>query len=140
MGGVLLLALLPTSLWAAESARVEVILVEARNGSSETDPSLSRYGATLQRLFKFDSYRKVSSNRMNLMIPGKGSAKLGEKGGSLTIEADAIQENSIRADLNWKRGQKRLLHTKLQLRKGTPAVLGGPRSDSGSYLLLIVWK
>ena len=94
----------------------------------------------LKRLFKFNSYRKVSNSRVELRVPGRANAHLGGQGGNLAITSDSIQGNAIRADLNWTRGSKKLLHTKLQLRKGTPAVLGGPRSADGSYLLLVVWK
>ncbi|MGJ8641489.1 MAG: hypothetical protein ACSHYA_19015 [Opitutaceae bacterium] len=140
IGTWLLLCFAPASLQAAESAGIEVILVEASSGGSGVDASLSPYAKTLKRLFQFDSYRKVSGSRLKLALPGEVSADLGGQGGRLKIDTDVFSEESIRANLNWTRGSKKLLHTRLQLRRGTPAVLGGPRSDGGSYLLLIIWK
>ena len=140
LGAMLVFSLFPSLASAATSANVEVILVEANNGGSGVDASLSAYTSTLKRLFKFDSYRKVSSNRVALDMPGEAVTTLGGQGGQLTMQAGVSEGNLIRTDLNWTRNGKKLLHTRLQLRKGTPALLGGPRSGDGSYLLLIIWK
>ena len=140
IGLALLNVLLPANQASAQSAKMEIILVEASNSAKGVDKSLAPYASTLKRLFKFDTYRKASSSRINLDIPGSGSARLGGEGGSLKVSAESLKGNAIRAGLNWTRGNRQLLHTRLQLRKGTPAVLGGPRSGDGSYLLLIIWK
>jgi hypothetical protein len=125
------------SLQAAESARVQVILVEASNSGEGVDGSLRQYAGTLQRLFRFKSYKQVTRKSMNLEIPGQGSVSL-SGGQSLTLKSSG-SKRSVSADLTWSRGSKRLVHTRLQLRPGSPAVLGGPSSGSGgNYLLILV--
>jgi hypothetical protein len=123
---------------AGESARIEVILVEAGNGDQGVDPALRQYAATLQRLFRFGSYKQVASRTIRLDVPGEESVSLGA-GQSLTLSGKQNSGKGLMAELTWTRGSKRLLHTRIQLRPGTPAVLGGPRSgkDNGSYLLIL---
>ncbi|MEX0322084.1 MAG: hypothetical protein AB3N63_07990 [Puniceicoccaceae bacterium] len=126
-----------TTLEAAESARVQVILVEASNAEGGVDGSLRRYAGTLQRLFRFNSYKQVTSKSMRLNIPGEGSVSL-SGGQSLSLKSSGGSRSGVSAELTWSRGSKRLVHTRLQLRPGSPAVLGGPSSGSGSYLLILV--
>ncbi len=124
-------------LQAAETARVQVILVEASNADGGVDGSLRRYASTLQRLFRFKSYKQVTSKSMKLTIPGEGSVGL-SGGQSLALKSSGGDRGGVSAELTWSRGSKRLVHTRLQLRPGSPAVLGGPSSGSGSYLLILV--
>lgn len=126
---------------AGQSARVEVILVEAGNGDAGVDASLRQYASTLQRLFRFGSYKQVSKGSLKVDIPGEGSVNLGA-GQSLVLGAKDRSGDALMAEVTWLRGSKRLLHTRIQLRPGSPAVLGGPRSgkDGGSYLLILTMK
>ena len=122
---------------AAESARVQVILVEASNGEGGVDSSLRSYAGTLQRLFKFKSYKQVSRGNLKIDIPGEGSTGLAG-GQRLTMKATEGGKRGLMAELTWSRGSKRLLHTRIQLRPGSPAVLGGPSTGrGGSYLLIL---
>jgi hypothetical protein len=122
----------------AESARVEVILVEASNGDGGVDGSLRAYSGTLQRLFKFQSYRQVSKSTLRLDVPGEGSVGLAG-GQKLSLKAGEGGKRGLMAELTWARGSKKLLHTRIQLRPGNPAVLGGPSTGKGgSYLLILV--
>ena len=119
-------------------ARLEIILVEASNGEGGVDSSLRPYADTLQRLFRFKSYRQVNQRSMRLTVPGNSTVSL-EGGQSLRLEAEGSGGPGLVAQLTWSRGSQRLLHTRLQLRSGSPAVLGGPRSGDagGSYLLIL---
>lgn len=138
---VLLAVPLPAAAAGGESARIEVILVEASNSGSGVDQSLNRYAGTLKRLFKFDSYRQISRNSLRVDLPGEAAGGLGN-GTRLAIKASPADNRTLRTDLNWTRGGKTLLHTRLNLSRSTPAVLGGPRTQSGNgnYLLLVIWN
>jgi hypothetical protein len=122
---------------AAETASVEVILVEAGPGNGGVDKALKQYAGTLERLFRFDSYRQVGRKQIRLNVPGSGSTSL-PGGQSLKLEANEVNGRGLMADLNWTRGGKGLLHTRIKLQPGRPAVLGGPRTKSGGTHLLIL--
>ncbi|MEX0330650.1 MAG: hypothetical protein AB3N64_04435 [Puniceicoccaceae bacterium] len=122
----------------AASERVQVILVEASNGEGGVDSSLRAYAGTLQRLFKFKSYKQLSRNSLRLDVPGEGSVSLAG-GQKLTLRASDGSKRGLMAELTWARGSKKLLHTRIQLRSGSPAVLGGPSTGrGGTYLLILV--
>lgn len=122
----------------ADSARVQVILVEASNGEGGVDSALRPYAGTLQRLFKFKSYDQLSRDNLRLDVPGEGSVGLAG-GQRLTLKAGDSGDRGLMAELTWARGSKKLLHTRIQLRPGNPAVLGGPSTGKGgTYLLILV--
>ncbi len=125
----------------ADTATIETILVEASNSGEGIDESLESYAPTLRRLFKFDSYRRVDRNRFEIDLPGTEDESIGH-GSRLSINARRADNNTLLADLAWSEKGRTLLHTRLNLRRGTPAVLGGPRSTSGAgnYLLIVVWR
>lgn len=131
-----------TALWATplqaagDSARVSVILVEAGNGEGGIDGALRPYAGTLQRLFRFNSYQQLSKGTLRLDVPGTGSVGLAG-GQRLTLKAGEAGRG-LMAELTWERGGKRLLHTRIQLRPGSPAVLGGPSTGKGGNYLLIL--
>ncbi|MEM1221299.1 MAG: hypothetical protein AAGH40_00940 [Verrucomicrobiota bacterium] len=120
------------------SASLEIILVEASNSGGGIDRSLQPYAGNLKRLFRFDSYREVQRSQTRLDLPG--STNLSLKNGTTLQIKGSNDGQTLQADLNWKRKGSSLLHTNLRLKKGTPAVLGGPRSKNGSYLLIITRK
>jgi len=137
-GAILLLSgLLNTSLLAQESARVSVILVEASNNQGGVDSSLREYASTLQRMFRFGTYKQVSRSGINVRIPGEGTTGLP---GGQQVSLKAVEGNGsmLVAEINWTRGNKSLLRTRIQLRGDNPAVLGGPRTSEGATQLLIL--
>ncbi|MGJ8652962.1 MAG: hypothetical protein ACSHX8_06780 [Opitutaceae bacterium] len=139
---ILLLALLPSLATAVPSqsvkAELQIILVEATNKGTGIDAGLKSYASNFQRLFRFDSYTQVQRSSANLSLPGESKVSL-NNGTTLAISA-SNGGPTLLADLEWKRGGSSLLHTRLKLKRGTPAVLGGPRSKDGNYLLIITWK
>lgn len=120
------------------SASIEVILVEASNSDAGTDASLKPHASTLKRLFNFKSYKQISRKTTKVNLPGEQSLKLGN-GTELKISARSGGKQ-LSADFDWRQGKRSLVHTRLQLNSGKPAVLGGPRSKDGNYLILITWK
>lgn len=139
---ILLLALLPIITQAAPSesgkAQLQVILVDASNNGTGIDAGLKPYAGNFQRLFRFDSYKQVQRSSAKLSLPGESNVSL-SNGTTLAISA-SNGGPTLLADLEWKRGGSSLLRTRLKLKRGTPAVLGGPRSKNGNYLLIITWK
>lgn len=121
---------------STSTAQIEVILVKASNGSDTIDSSLRAYSDTLQRLFRFKSYQQVSRDSFKVNMPGKSTAQLGQ-GNRLVIDATPTRDGVV-ADLNWSAG----IHARLNLKKGIPAVLGGPKikGEEGTYLLIILLK
>jgi len=130
-----LLGPLATQARAMETVRVEVLLVRATDGGSGIDAPLRPYAGTLKRLFRFDSYELVSSRSMSLNLPGEAGTSLAG-GQSLTLRAGP----DLKADIDWMRGKQRLLHTRIQMRRGNPAILGGPRGREGTLLLILQLK
>lgn len=120
-------------------AAVEVILVKAGNDGEGVDSSLSAYAGTLQRLFRFKSYRQ--SSRQTLKLDPSGEDSISMAGGqTLTLKGLGPSGGGLKADIDWRRGSKRLLHTRINLQPGSPAVLGGPRSKEGTWLLILTLR
>lgn len=134
-----LLSAAPTVDAAGDNAQVEVILVQAGNGEGGVDAALRPYAANLQRLFRFKSYRQSSKQVLRLAVPGEGSVGLAG-GQSLSIRSGGPSGKGLKAEIDWKRGSQSLLHTRINLRPGSPAVLGGPKSRDGTWLLILQLK
>lgn len=124
---------------ASGPARVDVILVQAGNGGEGVDRSLRPYARTLQRLFRFKSYQQAGRRTARVDVPGETTVPLAG-GQTLSLRTMRGGESALRAEVNWLRGSKRLLHTRIHLKPGVPAVLGGPRSGDGTWLLILVLK
>jgi hypothetical protein len=124
---------------APDSATVEVILVQASNGEGGVDSALRQYAGNLQRLFRFKSYSQSSRQALRLSVPGEGSVSLAG-GQTLSIRSDDASGKGLKAEIDWKRGSQSLLHTRINLRPGNPAVLGGPKSKDGTWLLILQLK
>ena len=135
---VLLMAgFITVPLQAQGDARVSVILVEASNDGGGVDGSLRPYASTLQRMFRFNTYKQASRGTVRLSVPGEGGTGL-PGGQNLSLKAIEGGGGGLVAEVNWTRGGKSLLRTRIQLKGSNPAVLGGPRTDSGATQLLIL--
>lgn len=135
---ILLMAGFPaTTLLGQENARVSVILVEASNGEGGVDGSLRQYASTLQRMFRFSSYKQASRSSIRVKVPGEGATGL-PGGQQLSLKAIEGGGGGMVAEINWTRGGKSLLRTRVQLRGSNPTVLGGPRTSGGATQLLIL--
>jgi hypothetical protein len=129
-------AAFPGPVCAAEKARVDVILVRAGSGEGGVDKALRPYASNLQRLFRFGSYQQVSRQSLTVGLPGSASVQLAQ-GQSLSLQASPGQGKALKAEINWQRGNQTLLHTRIQLSPGSPAILGGPRSRDATWLLIL---
>jgi hypothetical protein len=122
---------------ASEAIKVDVILVRASDGQSVIDGNLKPYVGTLQRLFRFDRYETLS--RKSVSLSSSERLNLGS-GQSVALTLGESTASSARVEVEWNRGSTRLLHTRVQLMRDLPAVLGGPRGEEGILLLLVVRK
>lgn len=118
------------------SSGLEVILVKAGNGKPGIDAALRPYASTLQRVFRFESYRMAGRKQLQVGS-GRESAATFPGGQSLHVRSLDFGNKGMKAEINWKRGGKNLLHTRINLRPGTPAVLGGPKGPEGTWLLIL---
>ncbi|MFO7726334.1 MAG: hypothetical protein R6V45_12375 [Oceanipulchritudo sp.] len=118
------------------SSGLEVILVKAGNGKPGIDAALRPYAATLKRVFRFESYRMAGKKRLQVTSGGESVASL-PGGQSLHVRSLESGSRGMKAEINWKRGGKNLLHTRINLRPESPAVLGGPKGPEGTWLLIL---
>lgn len=122
---------------AAESSRVQAILIAASNEPGRTDSRLSAYEPTLKRILRFESYRFRGQGATNLAPGQSGHISLGE-GQSLELTAQESGNHGIRFRVIWEKGGRTLMTTGLTLRPGVPAVLGGPGTGTRGEVYAII--
>lgn len=124
---------------AAQTAQLELILVEASNDGSGIGGSLKPYSDNLKRIFNFDSFRLVDRSTLRFDATGSRTAKL--NGQTVKVDFSGISSGKLEAKLDWSDGRRTMLRTGLKLKKSVPAVLGGPRTKSGdaTYIILVRW-
>jgi hypothetical protein len=133
---LLLLVAAPDMRAQPDRAVVEVLLVKAGDGNGGVDRALRPYTGTLQRLFRFDSYRLIG--RGTLTVAPGGEAQASFPGGqSLLLKAGRSGKRGLPAEIHWKRGGANLVHTRINLGSGSPAVLGGPQGEDGAWLMIL---
>lgn len=125
-----------TSSLVADTVQARGILVAASNEKRESDPRLAEYEPTLRRVLRFESYRFVGSGGGRAEAPGETTMSIGQ-GHRLVLAVESVKGDQIRARVSWLNGGKTLMNTVLVLRRGVPAVLGGPASG-GEVLAVIV--
>jgi hypothetical protein len=117
---------------------VEGILVVASNQPGPSDDRLAPYEPTLRRILNFKSYRMAGEGSTTIGIPGEGDFSLG-RGQRIEIETEASGGAGVRTRVRWLDGGRQLMNTVLVLRRGVPAVLGGPsRGESGEVYAVII--
>ncbi|GHB98847.1 hypothetical protein [Cerasicoccus arenae] len=135
-----LFCLTPCIAQAQERTKVEVILVMASNSNEGVDPQLKPYAETLQRLFRFSTYQQKDRKILSIEVPGGMTTNL-FGGTSLQLGLQPIAGSKLPVNLDWRRGQQKLLTTLVRLNPGTPAVIGGPQAENtGTYLLIVRWQ
>lgn len=122
---------------AADSVQARCILVAASNQKRESDPRLAQYEPTLRRVLRFESYRFVGSGGARAEAPGETAMSLGQ-GHRIVLEVESVKGDQIRARVSWLNGGKTLMNTVLVLRRGVPAVLGGPASGGEVLAVILV--
>src|SRR6185295_2922561 len=100
-------------------------------------PRLASYEPTLRRILRFDSYRSLGEGSTSLAVPARGQISLG-KGHQLEIETERSDGSSIHLKVRWTAAGQTLMNTGLVLRRGVPAVLGGPGTGKGGEVYAVI--
>jgi len=124
---------------AAETTRVQAILIAASNESGRTDSRLSRYEPTLKRILRFESYQFRGQGGTTLAPGQSGHISLGE-GQSLELTAEDSGNRGVRISVIWEKNGRALMKTGLTLRPGVPAVLGGPSTGNRGEVYAVILK
>ena len=122
---------------AADSVQARGILVAASNEKRDSDPRLAQYEPTLRRMLRFESYRFVGSGAGRAEAPGEMTMSIGQ-GHRLEVTVESIKGAEIRVRVSWIDGDRTLMNTGLALRRGVPAVLGGPKSGDEVLAVILV--
>tara|TARA_R110002094_G_scaffold204776_1_gene175724 strand:+ start:209 stop:655 length:447 start_codon:yes stop_codon:yes gene_type:complete len=122
---------------AAETTRVQAILIAASNETGRTDSRLSSYEPTLKRILRFESYRFRGQGSSTLAPGQSGHISLGE-GQSLELTAQDSGNHGVRVSVIWEKGGRILMKTGLTLRPGVPAVLGGPSTGTRGEVYAVI--
>lgn len=122
---------------AADTIQATGILVAASNEKRDPDPKLRQYEPTLRRVLRFESYRHLGAGRTRIDAPGAGRLSLGQ-GQSVELSVESMKGDQIRARVRWLDGDRTLMNTVLVLRRGVPAVLGGPARRGGDEVLAVI--
>lgn len=124
----------------ASTARVQMraILVLASDQPGAPESGLAAFEPTLRRVLRFQSYREAGGGTTAIAMPGGGGLSLG-RGQRLELEAADYGNGQVWTRVRWLEGDRELMNTILVLRRGVPAVLGGPmRGEGGSVYAVIV--
>jgi len=126
--------------WLTASASAESIagktvkvrlLAAGGEGAATANAELQDVLPHLRSTLRFDSYRLVSTSQ--LVVNVGGSVKLD---GDLSLTVTGIEGETLTAEV--RRGDKRLVQTRLKLRAGSPISLGGFSGAEGENLIIVV--
>ena len=134
---------LALGLWAAGSAygqtvTVEAMLIHASDRPAALDTRLDRVEFRLRRIFGFEHYGFMGEKRSVVTLPSQSRLDLGH-GYTLRLNT-ASRDGRVQAEIEWFRGDERLLRTSVTQRRGVPSILGGPPHDEGTLILVLEFK
>lgn len=120
-----------------QAGTLQAVLLTASPERGPTDPRLSTYEATLKRVLRFNSFTFQGSDAVSLDPNGRAEMIIGQ-GHELVVETG---ENPLAVRIRWTEGGRVMMNTGLTLRRGIPAVLGGPstgRAAGEVYAVILV--
>lgn len=123
--------------FAADAVQARGILVAASNEKRDSDSRLAQYEPTLRRVLRFESYRFLGSGSTRAEANSDARMSIGQ-GHSVELAVESIKGDQIRARVRWLDGDRTLMNTVLVLRRGVPAVLGGPARGGGDDVLAVI--
>jgi hypothetical protein len=118
---------------------LQAILVIASD-DGETDPSLAPYEATLKRVLRFKSFRRVGGATA-APLAAKQEATLAIGGGySLDVWINWITDRETEFGARWFTGKATLANTTITRPRQSTAIIGGPaaKEGGGTYAVIIV--
>lgn len=123
----------------ATSVGIRAMLVVASNGEAEHDARLANYEPTLRRLLRFECYRLAGEGSSTVPMPGSNSLGLGG-GHRLELEAADYGAGQTWTRVRWIEGHRLLMDTILIMRRGVPAVLGGPTRGGETLAVILITR
>jgi hypothetical protein len=121
----------------AAKTTIEAVLVVAAKTPGKSDPRLAAYDATLRRVLRFESFQYIGRASIALATPGSGSLNLGA-GQRLELKTEPAADQLIRVQVGWFAGPRAHMNTRLDLRPGVPAILGGAARAEGEVYAVIL--
>ena len=101
------------------------------------DERLDAFLPKLRQLFRYSQYTSIERFRAEVPVGSTQRwAVPGER--QLEVTPEAMVNRSVRLKVRLVRGSMTEVTTNIQAAPGSPAVIGGPRHDSG-VLIIIVW-
>ncbi|SLM28094.1 conserved exported hypothetical protein [Desulfamplus magnetovallimortis] len=125
----------------AEAAAITstVRVIHATSDTPFMDPGLKDLGHELQSVFKYTSYRLISSRTLAMAEGSTGRVSLpGDR--SLELIPKGVENNRIRFSIRILKNDKQVFTTEIQLRNNSTITIGGPDFKNGYLLFNISGK
>jgi RNA polymerase sigma-70 factor, ECF subfamily len=103
----------------------------------EGDERLTAFMPKLRKLFRYTTYGSLARYRAEVPVGTPQSWAI-PGGRTLELLPESVSGDTVRMRLRLSRGSMNEVVTDIQAARGNPAVIGGPRYESG-VLVIIVW-
>jgi len=123
---------------SAQTVTLEAILIHASDRPAALDTRLDRIEYRLRRIFQFEHYGFLNETRTLITLPSQTRVDIGH-GYALDINASS-RDGRVRAEIQWYRGNQRMMSTSVSQRRNVPAILGGPPHNGGTLILVLEFK
>ncbi|MCL5966702.1 MAG: hypothetical protein M1550_05800 [Deltaproteobacteria bacterium] len=133
---VLLWTACPGTSRAADGVAVDIGVVLASNEGSSVDPSLATLRAKLGSMFNYSSYKMLDRLRRPLGLGQTGDFGL-PGGRSIRVTPITAARNKARLAIQIMEGSRNLVTTTVGMSRGGMVLVGGPRYQNGTLILLI---
>ena len=122
---------------AAQPARVNAILILGSNSGTGVDPQLQRYERHLKRVAPFDSFQHRGQGERAVTVPGSGEIVI-DRHHLVSFDVAPAEDGKLRIAAKWSNAGKTLIQTTVVTPRNQPTVLGGPSSNGGKLILMLV--
>jgi hypothetical protein len=121
----------------SDRVAVQAILLVASD-EGVTDASLSAYEATLKRVLRFKSYRRVGGGSTAPLAPG-GEATVAIGGGyDLDVWVNRITDREVEYGVRWFKGRHTLSNTTFTRPRRSNTIVGGPATEDGKGTYAVI--
>lgn len=134
-----LLNLFPNTAIAEDTVKTHVRVIHASQGQNHIDPDLKDLAKELGSVFKYTSYKLISTKNMNLRNNQKGIVNLPGKR-SLIVTPIKIGKEKIKYQIDIFKSGKQIFKTQILLNNKRSITIGGPKFKQGYLLFNISGK
>lgn len=127
-----------TTAASAQTVSLDAMLIHASDRPAALDTRLDRIEYKLRRIFQFEHYAFMGETRTLINLPSQTRVDIGH-GYTLDVSASS-RDGRVRAEIQWYRGDERMMRTSIAQKRGVPAILGGPPHDGGVLILVVEFK